>query len=82
MLLMLISPVSKSEPLISSPTFSRLSTENGLSQDTINSLLLDNEGFLWLGTGEGLNRFDGYQNGLTLHRCQAIKTPHCLEAVS
>jgi len=62
MLLMLVSPVSKSEPLISSPTFSRLSTENGLSQDTINSLLLDNEGFLWLGTGEGLNRFDGYQN--------------------
>ena len=62
MLLMLISPVSKSEPLISSPTFSRLSTENGLSQDTINSLLLDNEGFLWLGTGEGVNRFDGYQN--------------------
>jgi diguanylate cyclase (GGDEF)-like protein/PAS domain S-box-containing protein len=62
LLLLLISFVSQSAPLIADPTFSRLSTENGLSQNTINSLLLDSEGFLWLGTAEGLNRFDGYQN--------------------
>lgn len=62
LLLLLLPFFSKSAPLISEPTFSRLSTENGLTQNTVNSLLLDNEGFLWLGTEEGLNRFDGYQN--------------------
>jgi ligand-binding sensor domain-containing protein len=60
--LLFLSFVSQSEPLIPDPKFSRLSTENGLSQDTVNSLLLDSEGFLWVGTQEGLNRFDGYQN--------------------
>lgn len=49
-------------PLITEPTFSRLSTENGLSQNTVNSMLLDSDGFLWSGTEAGLNRFDGYQN--------------------
>jgi len=62
LLFLLISFAAKSNPLISEPTFSRLSTENGLSQNTISTLLLDHEGFLWLGTQEGLNRFDGYQN--------------------
>ena len=64
--LLLLSSFSQSEPLISDPTFSRLSTENGSSQNTINSLLLYNEGFLWLGTDEGLNRFDGYQNQMVM----------------
>ena len=39
----------------------RLSTEEGLSQGTVNSLMLDVDGFLWIATDAGLNRYDGNQ---------------------
>ncbi|WJG09254.1 EAL domain-containing protein [Aliiglaciecola sp. LCG003] len=48
-------------PLISEPKFIQLSTSQGLSQDTVNDLLLDTNGFLWIATVSGLNRFDGYR---------------------
>ena len=41
--------------------FMRLSTEHGLSQHSIYAIHQDKMGFLWLGTLEGLNRYDGHQ---------------------
>lgn len=38
----------------------RLSVEDGLSQGTINSILADKNGFIWLATDNGLNIYDGY----------------------
>ncbi len=39
--------------------FQRLSLDDGLSQATVYSILQDARGFMWFGTLEGLNRYDG-----------------------
>ncbi len=41
--------------------FEKFSTEQGLSQNSIMRLLQDSRGILWIGTFDGLNRYDGYQ---------------------
>ena len=39
----------------------RLTVKDGLSQGTINVVFQDKEGFLWIGTEDGLNIYDGYR---------------------
>ena len=41
--------------------FEHLSVADGLSQSTVNVILQDNRGFMWFGTLNGLNRYDGYE---------------------
>jgi len=38
----------------------QLKIEDGLSQSTVTCMLQDRKGYLWFGTGNGLNRYDGY----------------------
>jgi signal transduction histidine kinase/ligand-binding sensor domain-containing protein/DNA-binding response OmpR family regulator len=44
----------------SSYIFYHLSTEDGLSNNSVKTILRDSHGFLWIGTEFGLNRYDGY----------------------
>lgn len=56
--------------------FAHYSSKNGLPQNSILAIFQDNTGFIWMGTDDGLARFDGYQfqvfrhqpgNGTTIH---------------
>lgn len=39
--------------------FVNFTTSNGLSSNTVNAIVKDKYGFMWFGTDDGLNRFDG-----------------------
>src|SRR5262249_3314632 len=46
--------------------FEHLSVEQGLSQSLVTSIVQDRQGFIWFGTIDGLNRYDGY--GFAVYR--------------
>jgi len=46
--------------------FSRITSSYGLSNSNVRCILQDSQGFLWVGTEDGLNRFDGY--GFKIYR--------------
>ncbi|MCB9125801.1 MAG: GGDEF domain-containing protein [Caldilineaceae bacterium] len=55
--------VAQEQPPFAPPTparFERLGLEDGLSQNAVLAMLQDRHGFLWFGTQDGLNRYDGY----------------------
>src|SRR3990172_13233613 len=39
--------------------FDRLTIENGLSQSNVKTIIQDRDGYMWFGTPDGLNRYDG-----------------------
>lgn len=46
--------------------FEHISVAQGLSQGSVNCILQDLQGFMWFGTEDGLNRYDGY--GFAVYR--------------
>jgi ligand-binding sensor domain-containing protein len=72
LLLLFLTLHSQAQPLY----FEHLTTSQGLSQNSVNCLLQDRRGFLWVGTENGLNRFDARTDGFQrfLHEPNDPKT--------
>ncbi len=58
MFVFLLSSISYSQ--MGELQFKRISIESGLSQSSVLCIYQDHKNFLWFGTYEGLNRYDGY----------------------
>src|ERR1039458_4862733 len=52
--------------------FTRIGSEQGLSQASVNCILQDKKGYLWFGTQDGLNKYDGY--GMVVYKHDASDT--------
>lgn|GEM_PF-858546 len=57
--------------------FQRISTDQGLSQSSVLCMLQDKKGFMWFGTEDGLNRYDGYN--FKIYRPD-VKSPYSISS--
>ena len=48
--------------------FNKISAQNGLSHNKVNCILQDQRGFIWIGTDDGLNRYDGHYFTIFRHQ--------------
>lgn len=58
-LLVLAASVVQAQIQKGNALFEHLTIEDGLSTNNVNCLFQDSRGFLWIGTANGLNRYDG-----------------------
>jgi len=42
------------------PIFDHITSEDGLSENVVNCIFQDDQGLMWFGTNDGLNKYDGY----------------------
>ena len=55
--------------------FKHITTNDGLAQSNVIQILQDRDGFMWFGTQDGLNKYDGYK--FTVYR-NALDNPRSL----
>jgi signal transduction histidine kinase/ligand-binding sensor domain-containing protein len=64
------------------PAFEHLTRANGLSSNSVTDILQDRDGFYWIATTDGLNRFDGSSFKVFKHNkndSTSISNSHCIK---
>src|SRR5437868_9903681 len=61
-------------------SFQHLSIEDGLSDNRINCMVQDDEGFMWIGTEDGLNRYNGFTSKIFHHSIDSFSI--CSNAIT
>ena len=57
--LVLLATLWIGELVAQNPRFAHVTTKQGLSMNTVQCIVQDQDGFMWIGTDDGLNRYDG-----------------------
>lgn len=66
-LLLILFGIWFAAPAFGQLKYEQLNTSNGLSQGYVYDILQDKDGFMWFGTKDGLNRYDGYSFKVYTH---------------
>ncbi len=61
LLFLFISQIVIAQGGLNDLSFQYLTINNGLSQNTVLAIVQDSSGYIWFGTRDGLNRYDGYK---------------------
>ena len=56
---------------VNNSRFKHITLENGLQQSSILALFQDSNGFIWIGTEDGLHKYDGYNFKIFSHQSEA-----------
>lgn len=48
-------------------SFNHLTSSDGLSQSSVFAILQDSQGYMWFGTNDGLNKYNGYEMTIYKH---------------
>ncbi len=72
--LVAVSLLNVSADAMEAVRFNRLGVEQGLSQPVVQAVAQDQHGFIWIGTQQGLNRFDGQEFVSYFHDPDDLRT--------
>ena len=60
-LIFILIPIKTHAEVLNDSKFESISINDGLSNEYVTTIFQDSKGYIWLGTNDGLNRYNGYE---------------------